>query len=168
MTRRDWLAPAVIGIIILLAALLWLAPHGLSKAPAVSFKLLDGNEYPLADWHGKPVLVTFWATDCPGCIREIPHLIELYEEFNNRGFQIVAVAMSYDPPNRVVEFNRRRELPYYIALDIDGRIAQAFGNVMLTPTTFLIAPDGRIVTHKIGEFDTDNMRQQIAKLLQQT
>ena len=165
MTRRDRYALIGAIIIIATAAILWLVPAGLGQAPAVTLKTLRGEAVELAELRGKPVLVTFWATTCPGCMKEIPHLVELHEDFHDRGLSIFGVAMAYDPPNQVVEFTESRGLPYRIALDIEGKVAQAFGDVMLTPTTFLIAPDGRIVMHKIGRFDTDKVRSMIRNML---
>lgn len=165
MNRRDSFALAGAIIIAVAAIALWLAPTGLSQAPAATLKTIDGDVVELEELRGKPVLVTFWATTCPGCMKEIPHLIELHEAFHDRGLSIYGVAMSYDPPNQVIEFARSRELPYQIALDIEGKVAQAFGDVMLTPTTFLIAPDGRIVMNKIGQFDNEHVRTEIEAML---
>lgn len=153
--------------LILVGALgyLWLTPEGLKQAPAVTLRTLDGTQLDLAALRGSPVLVTFWATSCTGCVKEIPHLIELHEEFSPQGLQVLAIAMSYDPPNHVIAMRDARQIPYAIALDIDDTAARAFGDVRLTPTTFLIAPDGRIVRQKIGEFDMDDMRGQIRAML---
>ena len=152
---------AVIGI----TSWLWTSPSGLKWAPDVTFATLKGEKINMRELRGRPVLVTFWATTCPGCLKEMPHLVELYEEFGNGGFELIGVAMSYDPPNRVLELTTERQLPYPIALDLDGALAAAFGSVMLTPTTFLIAPDGRIIKHKIGEMDIVKLRRQVEDLL---
>ena len=95
----------------------------------------------------------------------MPHLVELYEEFGNGGFELIAVAMAYDPPNRVLELAVERRLPYPVALDLDGSLAAAFGDVKLTPTSFLVAPDGRIIRHRVGEMDLAGLRRQIEDLL---
>lgn len=146
-------------------AYLWLSPQGLKQAPNLSVRTLDGTQIDLAALRGKPVLVTFWATSCPGCVKEIPHLIELHNEYGPQGLQMLAVAMAYDPPNHVIAMRDARKLPYPIVLDIDGSAARAFGDVRLTPTSFLIAPDGRIVRHKIGELDMTEVRAQLHALL---
>lgn len=153
--------------LILVGALgyLWLTPEGMKQAPDVTLRTLDGTQLDLAALRGRPLLVTFWATSCTGCVKEIPHLIELHEEFSPQGLQVIAIAMSYDPPNHVIAMRDARKIPYAIALDIDDSAARAFGDVRLTPTSFLIAPDGRIVRHKIGEFDMDDMRGQIRAML---
>lgn len=146
-------------------AYVWLSPGGLKQAPAVSIQTLDGNTVELASLQGKPVLVTFWATSCTGCVKEIPHLVDLYNEFAPQGLQLLAIAMSYDPPNHVVAMRDARQLPYTIALDLSGNAALAFGGVRLTPTSFLIAPDGRIVREKVGELDMNEVRAQLRAML---
>ncbi len=92
-------------------------------------------------------------------------MLTLYRQFHQRGLEIIAVAMYYDPPNHVVAMARSRGLPYDIALDLRGAHALAFGNVQLTPTTFLISPDGKIVLRKTGAIDILQMQNNIEKML---
>ena len=122
-------------------------------APAAIFTTLEGKSLSLNELRGKVVLVNFWATSCPGCVKEMPGLIETYNQYKGRGFEIVAVAMSYDPPNYVANFAQTRQLPFPVALDTGGGHARAFGNVQLTPTSFIIGKDGRILEQKLGELD---------------
>jgi len=122
-------------------------------APASTFTTLEGKTLTLDALRGKVVLVNFWATSCPGCIKEMPGMVETYKQYKDRGFEIVAVAMSYDPPNYVLNFVQTRQLPFPVALDVDGAHARAFGNVQLTPTSFIIGKDGRILEQKLGELD---------------
>lgn len=122
-------------------------------APTVTFTTLEGKSIPLDTLRGKVVLVNFWATNCPGCIKEMPGMIQIYNQYKNKGFEIIAVAMSYDPPNYVLNFVQTRQLPFPVALDINGAHALAFGNVQLTPTSFILAKDGTVLEQKIGELD---------------
>lgn len=146
----------------------WLAPAGLQDSPDISMLSIDGKELKLSDYRGKPLLVTFWSTSCPGCIKEIPHLIKLYQELAPQGLEIIGIAMDHDPPNHVMAAREARQIPYPIALDIHADAARAFGNVRLTPTSFLIAPDGRIVYQKVGEMNITQLRMDILGMLQQT
>ncbi len=165
--RIKEIAIALFAVVMLATlALVWLDGGGLKHAPEVEFNLIKEGKVTFSQLQERqPVLVTFWATDCPGCCKEVPHLVELYRQYHEKGFDIIAVAMSHDPPNRVWEFVRTKQLPYKIALDLDSKVAQAFGDVRLTPTTYVIAKDGRIVFHKIGEFDIVKMRILIERLL---
>ncbi|MEN8206590.1 MAG: TlpA disulfide reductase family protein [Pseudomonadota bacterium] len=146
----------------------WFAPAGLKTRPDISLMTIKGEEIQLANLQGKPVLVTFWATTCPGCIKEMPHLIELYDELAPLGLEIIGIAMNYDPPNQVLAMSKARNIPYPIALDIHADAARAFGNVRLTPTSFLIAPDGRIAYRKIGTINMARLRKDILGMLGST
>lgn len=127
--------------------------RGARPVPRVAIPRLGGGVLDLASFRGKVVLVNFWATSCPGCIKEMPGMVETYNQYKDRGFEIVAVAMRYDPPNYVANFMRTWQLPFPVVLDVDGEHARAFGNVQLTPTSFIIGKDGRILEQKLGELD---------------
>ena len=134
-------------------------------APAATFTTLEGKPIALNELRGKIVLVNFWATSCPGCVKEMPDLVETYKQYKDRGFEIVAVAMSYDPPNYVANFAKTRQLPFPVALDVNGEHARAFGNVQLTPTSFLIGKDGRIIEEKLGDLDFPKLKALLDKEL---
>ncbi|MGR9051962.1 MAG: peroxiredoxin family protein [Gammaproteobacteria bacterium] len=146
----------------------WLYPK-LSKVPApnVTFTTITGEKIELQTLRGKPVLVTFWATDCRSCIEEMPDLLELYRRFHPLGLEIIAVAMYYDPPNHVVTMTRAKQLPYPVALDLRAEHAKAFGDVSLTPNHFVIDPNGRIVMRKLGKFDPAVFDELVEALLMQ-
>jgi len=148
-TKPFFIAVAVLAIVGALAYALMDRPG----APAATFTTLEGKPIVLSDLRGKVVLVNFWATSCPGCIKEMPAMVETYRQYKGRGFEIIAVAMSYDPPNYVANFVQTRQLPFPVALDTGGGHARAFGNVQLTPTSFIIGKDGRILEQKLGELD---------------
>lgn len=137
----------------------------ISSAPDVTFITLTGQKIALKALRGKPVLITFWATDCPSCIEEIPTLIDLYNRHHDSGLEMIAVAMSYDPPNHVIDLTKERQLPYNVALDLNSEFAQAFGGVMFTPSTFLLAPDGSVINHQIGLFDPEKLNTMIQALI---
>ena len=146
---------------------LWLSPSGLEKAPDVTLQITDGSSVSLEKLQHRPVLVTFWATSCVSCVREIPHLISLYNDFSDQGLEIIGVAMPYDRPDRVLAMIAKKKINYPIALDIEGKAIAAFGfgNTLVTPTSFLIAPGGKIVKHAIGEMNMKKLRQTILDML---
>jgi hypothetical protein len=88
----------------------------------------------------------------------------MYRGAADRGLEIIAIAMPYDRPDHVLAMTRSRRIPYPVALDIDGLATRAFGGIQITPTVFLIAPDGRIVHRASGPVDTEELAAMIETL----
>ena len=166
MTKRKDIWAGLIGVaVIAVAALVWLAPWQAERAPEVRLETLEGDRFALSDFRGQPTIVAFRATTCASCVEEIPHFKDLHAEFADQGFEIIAVAMEYDPPEQVRAMAEDRELPYRVVLDRDGSIARAFGEIRLTPTTFLIGPDGEILQRRLGRVDVERMRERLTGLV---
>jgi peroxiredoxin len=124
-----------------------------TSAPEVRFATLAGDSFVTSDLRGKVVLVNFWSTSCVSCVQEMPKMVETYKKFSPRGYEMVAVAMSYDHPNQVAQFAKSRGLPFKVALDTDGAIAKSFGDIRITPTTFVLDRQGRVLKRYLGEPD---------------
>jgi peroxiredoxin len=137
-------------------------------APESNFVLLDGSKTSTSQFRGKVTLVNFWATSCTTCVAEMPQIISTYQQYQSRGFETLAVAMSYDPPSYVVNFTQTRKLPFKVALDNTGAVAKAWGDIQLTPTTFLIDKQGVIVKRYVGTPDFKELNALIDKLLAAT
>ena len=155
-------ALAVIGT--LMFVLTMLKP---GTVPEVQFNTIKGERIHTSDLRGKVVLVNFWATSCVTCMAEMPKMVDTYNQFHAQGFEMVAVAMDYDPPNFVLAYAEQKKLPFKVALDIDSAVANAFGNVRLTPTTFLIDKRGRVVREYLGEPDFKQLHALVAEQLKE-
>src|SRR6185369_1653666 len=134
-------------------------------APEVQFAVLSGENFSTSDLRGKVVLVNFWATWCTTCIEEMPKMIGTYRKFAPRGYEMVAVAVQSDHPNAVAAFAQKRALPFKVALDGNGDIARQFGRVRITPTSFLIDKQGRVLKEYIGEPDWAEFHALVEKAL---
>jgi peroxiredoxin len=138
------------------------------SAPESNFVLLDGSQTSTTQLRGKVTLINFWATSCTTCVAEMPQIISTYNQYQSRGFETVAVAMSYDPPSYVVNFAQTRKLPFKVAIDNTGAVAKAWGDIKLTPTTYLVDKRGAIVKRYVGTPDFKELNQLIEKLLAAT
>ena len=156
---------ALIVVALLVVAALAYAMLSKPDAPAATFVTLDGRPIQLDSLRGKIVLVSFWATTCPGCIKEMPGIVETYKQYKDKGFEVIAVAMPYDPPSYVVNFTQTRQLPFPVALDAKGELVKAFGNVQLTPTSFIISKQGKILEQRLGELDFAGLKALLDKEL---
>jgi len=143
-----------------------IASHEL--APSVGYTLLDGTKVNTEQLRGKVVLVNFWATSCTTCVHEMPQIVATHEKYKARGYDTLAVAMSYDPPAYVINFAETRKLPFSVAIDNTGQIARSFGDVRLTPTSVLINKRGEIVKRYVGEPDFAALHSLVEKLLAET
>jgi peroxiredoxin len=135
------------------AAALWQFQGSAQAAPNVAFTDLNGHTVTTQDPRGKVVLVKYSATSCTTCLAQMPDTVRHYQELKSRGFDTIGVAMQYDPPNYVKNFTETRQLPFPVVIDAQGKLAQAFGDVRLTPTAFLIDKQGRIIKRYLGNYD---------------
>lgn len=161
LTLAAWAAGAALGLSGLAAC------STRDSAPNSRFLLLDGNTLDSAALKGKVTLVNFWATTCTTCVQEMPELVSTYRKYQARGLETVAVAMSYDPVEWVLNFSKTRQLPFKVALDPKGELAQQWGEVKLTPTTFVIDKQGQIVKRYVGAPDFAALHQLLEQLLAQ-
>ena len=162
-------AAAILAVAVGVGAYLTFATvKGGNPAPNVAYTLLDGSQLTTEQLRGKVVLVNFWATDCSTCVKEMPNLVATHQKYKARGYETLAVAMSYDPPAYVINFAQTRKLPFGVVIDNTGAIAKSFGQVQLTPTSVLIDKHGQIVKRYVGEPDFAALHQLVEKLLAET
>jgi peroxiredoxin len=119
-------------------------------APEARFATLGGQSLKTSDLRGKVLAVNFWATWCPDCVAEMPRMADAYRKYGPMGYEMIAVAIQ-DHPNRVADFTQKRALPFKVAIDDTGEISKRFGDVRITPTTFLIDRKGRVIKRFVGE-----------------
>ncbi len=161
-TRNLYLAAVAV---VLAAGAAFYLSGGAAPAPESKFVLLDGSSKTTANLKGRVTLVNFWATSCVTCVAEMPKVIATYDKYHARGFDTIAVAMSYDPPSYVVNYAETRKLPFNVAIDNTGSVAKAWGDVALTPTTFVVNKRGDIVKRYVGEPDFAELHKLIERLL---
>jgi len=163
MAPRKWILP--LAAVALAAAGAFFALGGTQAAPQTTFVLLDGSRQSTADLKGKVALVNFWATSCVTCVAEMPKMVATYDKYHAKGYEHVGVAMSYDPPSYVVNYTQTRKLPFKVAIDNTGAVAKAWGEVQLTPTSYLVNRKGEIVKRYVGEPNFAELHQLIERLL---
>lgn len=125
-------------------------PRG-DLAPDFAWKGADGSEMTFDGTRGTVTLVNFWATWCAPCKKELPDLVELHRAYGDRGFAVVGVATDRTPnaAGLVAEFVQQYSIPYQILLSTQ-EMEDAFRNVRMMPTSFLVDRDGRILQTIVG------------------
>ena len=128
-------------------------PEGITIGKrALDFKLqtLAGDSILLSGLRGKPVLVNFWATWCVPCKTEMPYLQQINDSYSSKGLVVLTVDWK-EKPETIQKFMTSNNLSMTVAMDIDGKVAQAYA-VGAIPTTFLIDKDGIIRQKITGAF----------------
>ena len=116
------------------------------KPLELSFTAVDGRKVDLADLRGKVVLIDFWATWCPPCVEEAPSLVETYEKFKDRGFEIVGISLDEDK-SALEKFTTENKMPWPQFFDGKGwenEFAQRF-KIQSVPTLWLLDREGKLV-----------------------
>ncbi|MFC1683278.1 TlpA family protein disulfide reductase [Candidatus Zixiibacteriota bacterium] len=123
----------------------------LSQCPDFQLKNLQGQRIALADLLGKgPILISFWATWCKPCIKELPHLQEMYDEYREQGFQVIAI--SEDTPrslSKVKSFIAGKKYDFLVLLDENNAVQRKF-NFRQLPYTVLLDSEGYIHHKRMG------------------
>jgi thiol-disulfide isomerase/thioredoxin len=132
-------------------------------APAFLVRDIEGNVVSTADWHGKVVLLNFWATWCPPCREEIPELIELESRYKDR-LQIVGVSLDDDGPDEVEKFAKNKGINYPIVMASREMLVE-YGGVPALPTLFVVNPDGKVVQKHVGLYPTFLYETEVRALL---
>ncbi|MHB0889582.1 TlpA family protein disulfide reductase [Acidithiobacillus sp.] len=166
---REALIALLVAAILGGAVWVWLQPGGQRllqiAMPAVTLPSLQGQPVSLARFRGRVLLVNFWSTSCPGCIAEIPDLVALQQHFAGAPFTVIGIAMAGDEETQVAALAARLGMDYPLLMDPQGKAAQAFGSVNLTPTSFLVDAHGHIVERQVGAFPLKQWEQRIGTLL---
>ena len=152
-------------VLLTLLVLFFLSLATNKKVPEIAVTSITGEAIKLYQDKNNFTIINFWATDCPGCIKEMPGLTDIYNQFKGQGLQIIAVSMSYDPPNQVLNFTQKNKIPFPVVLDVDGQIARSFEDIRLTPTSILIDKNGKIIDKVIGELDFNKLNVLLKKHL---
>ena len=135
--------------------LLLLLPLG-AEAKDFTFVDSNGKKLMLSDFRGKWVLINFWATWCPPCLKEIPDLVSLYE--SRRDVMVIGIAMDYRDPQTVRKYVKSMSITYPVVLG-DRKVAAQIGPVSMLPTTYVFDPEGNPAVYKVGLVSRENLEE---------
>lgn len=135
---------------------LWLSLSTSAHAKGFTFTDHTGKKLTLSDYRGKWVLINFWATWCPPCLKEIPDLVSLYKSRSD--VMVIGIAMDYSDPKTVLKYVKSMSIPYPIVLG-DRKIAAQVGPVSMLPTTYVFDPSGNPAVYKVGLVSRESLEE---------
>lgn len=133
-------------------------------APAWSLTNLHGQRVDSSTFSNRVVVLNFWATFCPPCIREIPDLAAFHLAHSNQPVAVVGISLDAKPPEAIRAFVEKHQVPYPVVLG-DAAVAEAFGGVAQIPSTFIIGPDGTFAARYLGAMTREELERVLAILL---
>ncbi len=119
------------------------------KAPNFKLKTQDGKVFELSKLKGKVVAVNFWTTWCGPCRKEIPGFMEVYEQYKDKGLEIVGVSLDQQGWQVVKPYLERSKISYPIVIG-DGDLAKAYGGIDAIPATFIVDKQGNVARKHVG------------------
>ncbi len=133
---------------------------------AATFTDADGAAQPLAQWRGRPLIVNFWATWCPPCVEEMPHLQQVRDEFRERGVEVIGLGI--DSAAKIAAFRDkyRLTLPLLVAGAGGSELYRALGNTgSVLPFTVLIDAEGRVRERHAGQVSREQLHRWLGRVL---
>jgi peroxiredoxin len=135
-----------------------------SAAPEFALPDLNGKVVQKSDFHGKVVILDFWATWCPPCRKEVPEFVRLQSKYREQGLAIVGLSLDESGAREVRPFADENNVNYTMLLAKD-ETARAFGGIVGIPTTFVLDRKGTIVKRFIGYTEPQVFEEAIRPLL---
>ncbi len=139
----------------------WL-PVVLMAAPEAELELagLDGRAYRLSDYRGKWVVVNYWSTTCPPCLKEIPELTRFHDRHKDKDAVVLGVDYEEIPRLWLIEFVKNRKISYPVLLGPPGT-PTPLGSIIALPTTFLVSPQGQVIGGHTGTVTAEALERYI-------
>ena len=133
--------------------------ENLSKFSA--FDLKTGDVVDIASYEGEPMLITFWSTDCPYCMKEMPIIEQIHQEYEGKGLKVIGVVPKKDNAKFAQKIADEKGISYTNLYDKKGNVAKAMNNTGLMPHTVLVSKSGEILMDKLGMFSKEDIEDKL-------
>ena len=124
-------------------------------------KDLNGKPARFRDFQGQVVLLSFWAAWCPGCLKEVRTIEDLYQVYREQGLVVIAVSLDTTPANEMRAIIEKLKLTFPVLQDRDGLVGRLY-SIPGVPTSYLIDTQGKIVYRVVGKYDWSDQEARIA------
>lgn len=135
-------------------------------APEFTFEDLNRNKISLSDLSGKVIFLNVWATWCPPCTREIPDFIKVYEQYKDKGLEIIGISVDRISQSKVLKFAEKYNINYPVAM-MTSKLYKDYGPFPAIPVTIVIDKNRKIRNRKIGMVNKGFVESWFLKLIEE-
>jgi peroxiredoxin len=145
-----------------------LEPYSMPSTPPLSLTDINGKRHRLEDYRGHVVLVSFWASWCPPCVREMPSINRLQQKMKGKRFTVLGVNVGEKAPT-IRNFLQQKQVDFKILLDPEQKAYSAW-NVYVVPSNFIVDGNGKVRLGSVGgiEWDSPDIIKTLDKLIDET
>ena len=170
--RHFKLISIVSGILLIIVGLTILIPAAWTEqkvelkkaAPDFALTSLKGQTIKLSDYKGKIVILNFWAKSCPSCRMMIAELVKLYDNYKDKGVEIIGINLDRLNIGKIREFSKKENMNYPTVIS-DYEVIEDYGGISFIPVTFIIDKQMNIEKKFIGYISYEVMESQVNELL---
>ncbi|UCE22192.1 MAG: TlpA family protein disulfide reductase [Candidatus Aminicenantes bacterium] len=168
MKKYTWVfIPLVLFFIVnAKAEMMGMSSQNYPDAPDFTLEDLKGNKISLSSMSGKVVMLNVWATWCGPCKREIPDFIEAYEQYKDKGLEIIGISVDEISPSRVLQFTEKYKINYPVAMTT-SKLTKDYGPFRAVPVTIIIDKNGKIRHRQIGQVNKKFVETWFAALIEE-
>jgi len=162
LIKKKWISHLFLLAVVSLAGIG--GAQGADAAPDFSLPSIKGGNVSLADSDGKIRIIDFWATWCPPCLKGIPEFVTLYDEYKDKGVEIIGISLDEGGMAVVKPFAKKMKMNYPVVLG-GAEVAEAYGGVRAIPTAFIVNQKGEITKKLVGYHPISVFKKEIQALL---
>ena len=138
-----------LALVVWILFMLPVTPTLAAEQVAFAFPDIQGKVHTEAEYRGKWVVVNYWATSCPPCLKEIPELVAFHQRHRDRDVVLLGVDFEDISLSWLKDFMESMSMKYTV-LRSDTTPQTPFGELMVLPTTFVVSPAGELVARQVG------------------
>ncbi len=165
MKKHAWiLIPLVLAFFVCAnAEMTGMSGEDFPQAPEFTLEDLNGNKMSLSDMSGKVIFLNVWATWCSPCKKEIPDFIEAYEQYKDKGLEIIGISIDSISQSKVFKFTEKYKMNYPVAM-VTSQVTKDYGPFRAIPVTIIIDKNRKVRHRQIGWVDKKFIEEWFTKL----
>ena len=161
MSKKTRALILIVSLVITMGSYVATLPPTENLSKFSAFDLKTGDVVDIASYEGEPMLITFWSTDCPYCMKEVPTINQIHNQYKDKGLKVLGIVPKKDNLKIAQKVAKQKGMGYPSLYDKHGNVAKAMNNTGLMPHTVLVSKSGEILMNKLGMFSKEDIEDKL-------